>query len=771
MASRASNQGAARLQTAFQQAMALHQQGRPFQADALCAEVLREDPKHYGAWHLRALLALEAGDLEQGIQWLERSLKINNQQFAGHSNLGNALLSAGRPREALTSLDRALRLRPDYVLALFNRGNALRELKRFPEALDSYERVLRAQPDDVEALNNKALVLLAMGQNNAALTALEQLLLAAPQNVDAWFTRGNVLLALKRFEDAYKSYTRALEIRPKHVDSLINRGHVLHSLHRFAESLGDYEQALLLAPDSVLALNNRGNVLLATGRSEDALALYDTALKLSPERPDTLYNRGAALRELRRYGESAQSFVQLLKIDPEHAYALGNLFHLRMDSCDWSDYESLTGRLHTALQANPKVINPLSLLLLDESPAIPLACARAYVEEKHPGHASTGLWVERSSEKIRVAYISADFREHPVSYLLTGTLEKHDRADFEILGISLRAAEDTELGRRVRAAFDQFIEVGDRSDYEVARLLREIGVDIAVDLTGLTQGMRLGIFSHRAAPVQVNYLGYAGTLGASYIDYLLADSVVIARGEEPWYAEKVIRLPHCYLPNDDRRPIEAAPSREEAGLPAQGLVFCAFTNAYKINPPVFDIWMRLLREVPHSVLWLRAVDQTTRSNLQREAQSRGVDGQRLIFAPHVASMAAHLGRHRLADVYLDTLPYNAHSTTCDALWAGVPVVTCMGGSFASRAAASALRAVGLPELIGSNLDEYSQLALQLACEPRKLQDIRGRLAANLTAAPLFDTTRYTRGLESAYRVMYHRAKQGMAPEAFDVAVD
>jgi predicted O-linked N-acetylglucosamine transferase (SPINDLY family) len=698
-------------------------------------------------------------------------LKINNQQFAGHSNLGNALLSAGRPREALTSLERALRLKPDYVLASFNRGNALRELKRFPEALDSYERVLRAQPDDVEALNNKVLVLLAMGKNELALAALEQLLLAAPQNADAWFSRGNVLLALKRFEDAYKSYTRALEIRPRHVDSLINRGHALHSLHRFAESLDDYEQALRLAPDSVLALNNRGNVLLATGRPEAALALYDAALQLSPELPDSLYNRGAALRELRRYGESAQSFVQLLKMDPQHAYALGNLFHLRMDSCDWADYESLTGRLHTALQANPKVINPLSLLLLDESPAIPLACARAYVEEKHPGHASTGLWVERSSEKIRVAYISADFREHPVSYLLAGALEKHDRAGFEILGISLRAAEDTELGRRVRAAFDQFIEVGDRSDYEVACLLRQIGVDIAVDLMGLTQGMRLGIFSHRAAPVQVNYLGYAGTLGASYIDYLLADPVVIPRGEEQWYAEKVIRLPDCYLPNDDRRPIAAAPSREEAGLPAQGLVFCAFTNAYKINPPVFDIWMRLLREVPQSVLWLRAVDQTTRSNLQREAQSRGVDAERLIFAPHVASMAEHLGRHRLADVYLDTLPYNAHSTTCDALWAGVPVVTCMGGSFASRAAASALHAAGLPELIGSNLEEYGQLALELACDPRKLQAVRARLAANRTASPLFDTARYTRGLESAYRVMYQRAKQGMAPEAFDVAVD
>lgn len=734
MAPRAGNQGAAHLTLTFQQAVALHQQGRPFQADALCSEVLRADPKHYGAWHLRALLALEAGDTQQGIQWLERSLKINNQQFAGHSNLGNAWLSLGKPREALASLDQAVRLRPDYTIAWYNRGNALRDLKRFPEALESYERVLRAQPEDVQALENKALILLGM----------------------------------KRYEEAVHAYSRALQVAPDHLDSWINRGLALRNLHKYGEALGDYDQALRLAPDSVLALNNRGNVLLALGRNEEALAHYDQALKRSPQAPDTLYNRGAALRELRRYSESAQAFEALLKIDPGHAYAPGNLFHLRMDLCDWSDYPALTRQLHQSLQADHRVINPLSLLLLDESSQIQLACARAYVEEKHPPQAKAPA--ARATRKIRVAYISADFREHPVSYLLAGTLEKHDRAAFEIFGISLRAAEDSELGRRVRAGCDQFIEVVDRSDAQVAGFLREAEVDIAVDLMGLTQGMRLGILAHRAAPVQVNYLGYAGTLGASYIDYVLADGIVIPRGDERSYAEKVVRLPHCYLPNDDRREIAAPPEREQAGLPAQGVVFCAFTNAYKINPPVFDIWMRLLREVPQSVLWLRAVAPDVRGNLLREATSRGVDPQRIVFAPHVASMAEHLGRHQLADIYLDTLPYNAHSTTCDALWAGVPVITCAGSGFASRVAASALTAVGLPELIGASLEEYGHLALELALDARKRGDLRSRLAANRTTAPLFDTAGHTRGLESAYAVMHKRAEQGLTPEAFDVAV-
>ena len=375
-----------------------------------------------------------------------------------------------------------------------------------------------------------------------------------------------------------------------------------------------------------------------------------------------------------------------------------------------------------------------------------------------------------------------------MSYLLVGALEKHDRERFEVIGVSLREAEDTELGRRVTAAFDRMIDATALSDRQTAELLRELEVDIAIDLMGLTQGMRLGIFAHRAAPVQVNYLGYAGTLGAEYIDYVLADEVVVPSGQERWYAEKVIRLPHCFLPTDDKRAIGPAPSREQAGLPAQGMVFCAFTNAYKINPPVFDIWMRLLREVPQSVLWLRGMGAEARTNVLREAAVRGVEAQRLVFAPHVASMAEHLARHQLADLYLDTLPYNAHSTTCDALWAGVPVLTCMGRTFASRVAASALTAVGLPELITQDLHEYERLALQLAREPGRLTELRQRLAGRRLGAqplaghpvaeqtlaglggrsPLFDTDSYCQLLEGAYLDMHRlelrrRESHGLEP--------
>lgn len=772
MKARTAGYDASRVTAAFQQAVLLQQQGRPFQADALCAEVLRLDGRHYGAWHLRGLLALENGDTAQGVEWIEKSLKLHPNQAAAHSNIGNALLSRCQPEQALARFSLALRLKADHVPALYNRGNALRDLRRFDAALASYQEALRLQSDHVQALNNKCLVLLELKRFDEVLECCDRLLQVSPRDANVWNVRGNTLRDLRRLDEALASYTRALEIDPSHVDTLINRGHVLQRLQQPTAALEEYTKALHVSPDSVLALNNSGNTLSALGMHEEALARYGRALELSPGVPDTLYNRGAALRELKRYKESAQTFAELLRIAPGHDYALGNLFHLCMDYCDWSQYESLSGQLYEALAKQRRIINPLSLLLSD-SPALQASCAKVFVDDKHAEDRSLGpCQVRRGTgdeRRLRVAYVSADFCDHPVSHLLVGALEGHDRSGFEVIGVSLQAGGGGAFERQVRDAFDRFIEVTGRSDLEVAQLLRELEVDIAVDLMGFTQAMRLGIFAYRCAPVQVSYLGYAGTSGAPYIDYLLADEVVIPAEQECHYSEQIVRLPHCYLPNDDSRQIGPAPTRIEAGLPEQGFVFCAFTNAHKINPPVFDVWMRLLREVPGSVLWLRSMVEDARENLRREAQARGVEAHRLVFAPHVADMAAHLARQSLANLYLDTLPYNAHSTGCDALWAGVPVVTCTGQSFASRVAASALTAVGLPELITHSLQDYEHRALELARQPLELQEIRAKLAQRRVSSPLFDTAGYCRNLEAAYRAMHERALRAEAAVGFAVA--
>lgn len=686
---------AARVAATFQQAAQLHREGRPFQADALCGEVLREDPRHAGAWHLRGLLALAAGDTARGIEWIQKSLHLHPNQPPAHSNLGNAFLEMGQPERALKSLDRALALKSDYPAALYNRANALRALGRYEEAIRGYDATLALQAGHAPALNN----------------------------------RGLAQLALTRERDAQLSFEQALAAEPQFLDAQRNLA---------------------------LLLNDTGNAMLERGEAPQALAQYDASLRLMPQRAETLYNRGAALRELRRYGEAAQHFAEAMRLEPHNPrLAIGNLFHARMDECDWHDYDSLTLRLREELSRERRILNPLTALLIDE-PEVQLACARGYVEQKFPSIASTPVNEHRGSkipDRLRVAYVSGDFREHPVGYLLAGVLEHHDRSAFDIMGVSLRPAENTRVGLRLRAACDQFIEVADWEDQRVAAQLRELGVDIAVDLMGFTQGTRLGIFANRAAPVQATWLGYAGTTGAPFMDYLIADDVVVPADAQQWCTEQLIRLPHCYLPNDDRREVGPPPTRAAAGLPEQVFVFCAFTNAYKINPPVFAAWMRLLHEVPDSVLWLRAAGERPEANLRREAAAQGIDPERMLFAPLVDAMEQHLARLSLADLFLDTSPYNAHSTACDALWVGVPVLTCPGRGFAARVAASAVTAACCPELIALNLDDYVRRGTLLARDPVRREALRSQLRASRGTAPLFDTRGFTRHLEAAYQVM------------------
>ncbi len=681
---------------------------------------------------------LQRGQPYAALALLDQALSCDPADPAAHSDRGNVLQDLQRPIDAIASYDRALQINPQLPATLTNRGNAWRSLGRLDEALADQDAALRLRPAFPEALNN----------------------------------RGNVLRDLGRLEEALHCFDAATALRPGFVMAWSNRGKALLDLQHPSMALVSFENALTYAADDGEALFGHASALLQLGRElERAAAEFDRVAERGIDRAETLVGMAAALAGLERHGEAAACVSELLRLAPEWEYARGGLIHSRLQAVDWMDLSGLMRELFDRIRRGDKATHPHSLLSLTDRPELQLACARVVAAHKYPENGSLGACPSasaRAAGKIRVAYVSADFCEHPVSYLLIGTLERHDREHFELIGVPLRKERGGAFERRVRGTFDRLVDVAERGDREVAAALRALQVDIAVDLTGFTEGLRLGIFAHRAAPVQVSYLGYAGTLGAPYMDYLVADEVVIPPGEERWYAERVVRLPHCYLPNDDRREIAAAPTRKAAGLPEQGLVLCAFTKAYKINPPVFDVWMRVLRQVSGSVLWLRASGEEARANLAREARARGVDSQRLIFAPPVSSAAEHLGRHGLADLYLDTLPYNAHSTACDALWAGVPVLTCAGRSMASRVAASALNAAGLPELITHSLEDYERRALQLAQDTRQLRAVRERLARNRLTVPLFDTAGYTRHLESAYLVMHRRALSGEPAAGFDV---
>ena len=767
-------QGAARVAATFQQALEWQQRGDLTRADAVCAELLHLQPSHADGWHLRGLLALQSGQYERGAALIGQSLVLNPRQPAAEANLGTALLQSKRADQALEHFERALALGPHSAATLYGRGSALLLLERFDAALADFDRVLTLVPDLVPALCARGQTLQQLQQPAAALACLQRAAKLAPYEAEVLYHQGNVLFDLKRHEAALASYDEAAAAGLTSVDLFNNRGNALRELFRHEEALASYQRALTLDPAHPETLSNQGNAFLDLNRLPEALACYDAALQAQPDCTVALDNRGLALSMADRPEEAAQSYARLLEIAPHYKAKLSNwlnvlcnLLNARCTSCDWQTYgEDRATILESVAQGS--LLHPFPFLAVSESAALQLGCARRFAADKWggtPPSAWTGTL--RRHERLRVAYLSADLREHVVSFLMAGVFEQHDRDRFETIAISLRPAQDSATGRRVRAAFARFIEISGESDREVAELLRKLEVDVVVDLMGFTRGCRPGIFAHRAAPVQVNYLGYPGTMGAPFIDYILADEFVIPPQSRQHYAEQVVYLPECFQANDDRRVIGVPPTRAQAGLPGQGLVLCCFNNNYKLSPPLFAVWMRVLQATPGSVLWLLGDRDGTQENLRREARAHGVEAERLVFAGRMG-YTEHLGRLGLADLFLDTVPYNAGATASDALRTGVPVLTCVGEAFAARMAGSLLKTVGLPELITCSLEEYEGKALELARQPQALQELRARLARNLTGSPLFDTARFTRHLETAYLTMHQRASNGHPAAAFSV---
>jgi protein O-GlcNAc transferase len=746
----------------FEDALSWQQQGDLARADDVCRRLLRVQPGHADAWHLRGLLAFQGGQFERSIEFIQRSLKANSRQPAAYANVGTALLQIGRAKEALAQFDRALALQPVNAATLYGRGTALMKLARFPEASADLTAALALMPGFAAAWVALGQTRLQLHEPDAALAAFDGALQWDANNGDAHFGRGNALFALERQEEALLCYDSALDQGLATVELFNNRGNALRELSRYGDALASFERALALAPDAPEAFNNRGNSLLDLLRVREALAAYEEALRLRPDFATALDNQGLAQLMVDRPAAAADSYERLLRVAPDFPMARGNLLYARMMCCDWKDFEADTAAVIREI-GNSVAAQPFAFLAVSDSAALQLRCASSFARSKPWGRQSPSRqFARRGPRRLRVAYVSGDFREHAVAYLLAGVLEQHDREAVEAIGVALRPADDSAIGKRVRNAFDRYLDVSAMGDEEVARLLQAAQIDIAVDLMGYTRWSRPGVFAQRVASIQVNYLGYAGTMGAPCMDFILADPIVIPPGEEQWYSERVVRLPHCYLPNDDRREIGLRPTREAVGLPSTGFVFCAFTNAYKITPPIFDVWMRLLRDVSDSVLWLRDMGIDARANLEQEAATRGVGADRLVFASHVAAMPDHLGRHALADLYLDTLPYNAHSTVCDALWSGVPVLTCAGRGMAARVAASALTAMGVPELITRSLDDYGRVARELATQPVRLRALREKIQEARHSAALFATAQYTRDLERAFESMRECSEDGGA---------
>ncbi len=718
------------------EAVEWHRQGRLAQAEAAYRNVLRAEPGQPDALHLLGVALTQSGRAAKGAECIRQSLAIRPHQPMVHANLGNALSSLGEYEKALGEYQHTLDALPDYAPALNGRGTVLTKLGRWAEAASSFRAAVECMPTLVEAHTNLGLA----------------------------------LLQLHRTEDALASFERASLLAPRHATALLGCGTARFALGDADGAIQAFERVLAVDPRHPAALSGRGQVLLECGRHDDALAAFEAALEFARDHTATLFLLGRTLMQMGRPAEAATCFRRVMELDPGYEYAPGALLWAELHACEWNDHEELLPRIESAVTRDEPAASPFVFFSVCDAPDLHLRCARRFAERFRPTLPPLYTTGRYGHDRIRVAYLSEDFRGHPTAYLLMGLWELHDRSRFETFAVSLRGREESPLGRRIEASFEHFIDASTSSDAEIASRLRAAQIDIAVDLMGYTGGRLRTVLARRAAPIQVNYLGYPGSLGSADADYLVADEFLIPPRQQDCFSEQIVYLPGTYQPNDRCRAVaERRPSRMQAGLPTAGFVFCSFNNGYKLNARIFDVWCRLLRSVPDSVLWLAEGPAPSGDKLRAESAARGIDPVRLIFAPNVPN-ADHLARISLADLCLDTAPVNGATTTSDALWAGVPVVTCAGRSFVSRMAGSLLTGAGLPELITENLDDYEALALALSRDRGRLTALRATLAdRKCGGCPLFDTEAACRNLEAAFGEMWRRHERGESPRGFSVS--
>lgn len=725
----------------FQQGFAAHRVGDVTAAQRMYELALMLDRQHGPALHMLGITLAQQGRYADALEPLRRAARRLPNDFSVHNNLGNALVKVEQYADALRAFERALALSPGHVQVLNNRGNALYGLGRYADAIASYRAAIDAAPDYADAMANLAKALLQAGQPHEALRWAEQAVALAPQRPTGHVAKGWALLAQDKPSEGALAVDQWLVQDDNHAEAQYCRGRCAAALHRYDLAYPALQRAYALDPKLPELLESLADVAGRVGDHE-AAARY-----------------AATLRERAAQGDAIQAMAALAA---------------QSEVLDWTDYAALRDQVRqAAAEGKPYRASPFKALQVWDDPAVQRRMARDYAlavgcaADGGRGHA----WPAPVPDRIRVAYLSADFREHPATRLAAATWEAHCRQGFEWIGVYFGPARDAEkdaLHARARAAFDRFEVITDMDDDAALAHLRALDIDIAVDLMGYTRFARAGLLARRVAPVQAAYLGYPGTTGMDAIDYLLADRWVAPREAWPHFSERVVWLPTTYLANNrERVAAEPLPARAQWGLPESALVLACFNNPAKIQPETFACWMQILRQVPDAVLWLLATHAGVERNLRAYAAEAGVEPSRLVFAPKTGH-AEHMARHVLADLFLDTWPYNAHTTAADALWMGVPVLTMAGHAFAARVAASLLDAVGLPELITDTPEAYVQAAVALAQDAPRRQRLREQLLAARHTASLFDAALRARELEAAFRMMHERRMQGLSPAPLEV---
>ncbi len=635
---------------------------------------------------------------------------------------------------------------------------------RNSQALSLLTKAVSLQPTSNVYQSNLASVALNTGHHDLAAHHAALLLKRDPGHLAGLQTMISSLLHLQRLKPAHDLAQRLIRLAPKSSRSHFLLAQTLSALGRDQEAIDAYRHAIEMEPRDARAHNNLGTLHLVHYRNTDAIACFSAAIAIDPDYTQALNNRGVAYQQVNRLELSLNDFLRVRALDPNYDLILGKIVDVRLKQCDWTHLSDELLALQEQVERGQSSCAPFRLLSLSDDPMLNLKCSQTYAQKKWPQFQQrTTIDLPPPASRIRVGYFSADMHNHATAYLAAEMFEAHDQQRFEVFIFSFGVPKEDAMRKRLREAVEHFVDVHHLGDLPIAELARKHQLDIAVDLKGYTQDARPGIFAQRCAPVQVSYLGYPGSMGLPNMDYLMADPVLIPPAQRGGYSECIAELPHSYQINDSHRPIPTeVPSRESQGLPEDAVVFACFNNNYKIMPHVFQIWMRILKQVPNSVLWLLKDNQWAQVNLLKEAAASGIDAHRIVFAPRT-DLSGHLARQPLADLFLDTSPYSAHTTASDALWMGLPVLTMPGRHFASRVCASLLTASGLPELIAKDWSDYERRAVALGCDPDARQVLRAHLLSTRANNPLFDARRTTRAMEDLYQRMHARARQGLAP--------
>ena len=690
------------------------------------------------------------------------------------------------------------------AINLFNRALDFHQRGELFEAQKLYEQCLQSQPQNADALHLLGVIALQTKDFTKAVGLISQALVINSQMPGAFSNLGNAYKEQKEFDKALKCYECALKIDPLFEDAISNIGNIFYDKRNYGEAMNFYNRAISLNPRHADAYYNRGNIFLHYDKNSDALSDYSKALELNPSIVDAYLNRGQAHKKMGNYPAALEDFSQVIKMQPDYAeayyhravtffannhhtlaaledlkkaarikpdldYLRSAIFFNQKAFADWADLETLGDTILKVANSGGKSFTPLAFISHYDSLRQQFQVTQTWMNSqgKKDGSGLALLQKLPRGKKIHIGYFSSDFNEHPVTYASAGLFRNHDRSKFKITGFYFGRHHDDVL-QRVAKSFDDFYNVANLSDVEVTELARKLKIDIAVDMNGCTLGCRPAVFLNQVAPTQVNYLGYPGTMGTLLMDYIIADETIIPAESQKYYAEKVAYM-DCYMPHDDQLKVaDKKFNRQELGLPNDSFVFCGFNNSYKITPQVWDMWMNILKEVPKSVLWLSYRNDSTSKNFLKEAMARGVDSSRIIFAPRMKDVAEHLARLRCADLLLDTYPYNAHTTASAALWAGLPVLTRMGESFASRVAASLLMACRMPELMVQTAEEYQSMAIHLGNNPNEIVDFKKRLHDYKDNNPLFNSAIYTRKLENLFCQMYERSQSGLTPQMLKI---